>query len=111
MSPLRKNQIGAQVKINQFIQLSQRTQLIKKMAKTDRDTNYMKETFGTESLITDYGPTPSLPTPPETLDSILRELEEILSKEYAGWYDSFDSGRYHLAEKLYPTLKTLQNKQ
>jgi hypothetical protein len=78
------------------------------MAKTDRDTNYMKETFGTESLITDYGPTPYLPTPPETLDSVIKELEEILSNREAGWYDS---GRYHLAEKLYPTLKTLQNQQ
>jgi hypothetical protein len=81
------------------------------MAKTDRDPKYMKETFGTESLITDYGPTPSLPKPPETLDSILKELEEILSKESAGWYDSFDCGRYQLAEKLYPKLKALQNQQ
>jgi hypothetical protein len=81
------------------------------MAKTDRDPVYMKETFGTASLITDYGPTPSLPNPPEMLDSILKELEEILSNREAGWYDSFDSGRYHLAETIYPKLKTLQNQQ
>lgn len=81
------------------------------MAKTDRDPNYMRETFGTESLITDYGPTPSLPTPPETLDSILKELEEILSNGEAGWYDSFDCGRHQLAEKLYPKLKALQTSQ
>jgi hypothetical protein len=81
------------------------------MAKTDRDSKYMKETFGTESLITDYGPTPSLPTPPETLDLILTELEEILSNREAGWYDSFGRGQYHLAEKLYPKLKALQNQQ
>jgi hypothetical protein len=75
------------------------------MAKTDRDPKYMKETFGTESLITDYGPTCSLPNPPETLDSILKELEEILK---AGCRDNLDYGRYQLAEKLYPKLKALQ---
>jgi hypothetical protein len=81
------------------------------MAKTDRDPNYMKEAFGTKSLITDYGPTPSLPNPPATLDSILKDLEEILSNREAGWYDSYDCGRYHLAENLYPKLKALQNQQ
>jgi hypothetical protein len=102
------------------------------MAKTDRDPNYMKETFGTESLITDYGPTPSLPTSPKTLDSILTELEEILSIPYRdlakrdnsnsvlddpdGFIEDvidfgYNSGVRHLAEKLYPTLKALQNQQ
>ena len=82
------------------------------MAKTDRDSSYMKETFGTESLITDYGPTPSFTDHPETLDSILKELEQILSKGGDdGWHDSFDCGRYQLAEKLYLKLKALQNQQ
>ena len=101
------------------------------MAKTDRNSKYMKETFGTESLITDYGPTPSLTPVPETLDSVLKHLEEILSVPYGntlrrdGPFDTqnsdkfieeiidfgFNSGVRHLAEQLYPKLKVIQNQQ
>ena len=96
------------------------------MAKTDRSPNYMKETFGTNSLITDYGPI--LPTTTETIDSVLKELEEILAVPYNEMTKpqespnepdkfieeiidfGFNSGVRHLAEKLYPKLKNLQTK-
>jgi hypothetical protein len=85
----------------------------------------MKEAFGTNSLITDYGPLPS--SPPETIETVLKELEEILATPYSEMTKpqespkdpdkfideiidfGFNSGVRHLAERLYPKLKNLQN--
>jgi hypothetical protein len=61
------------------------------MAKTDRDSNYMREVFGTTSLITDY----VSPEPPVTVESILEDLKS----EYAsamkpdGYYDAHEYNR------------------
>jgi hypothetical protein len=86
------------------------------MAKADRDPEYMKEMFGTTSLVTDYGEIPAQTHEPDpTIDSILEELDLILASS-----DSFLSkpynvgllhGQQHLARTIYGKLQTLRNKQ
>jgi hypothetical protein len=61
------------------------------MAKTDRDPNYMKEVFGTTSLITDY----VSPEPSATVESVLKDLksEYDLTMEPGVYYDTYEYNR------------------
>lgn len=64
------------------------------MAKTDRDPNYMKEVFGTTSLITDY----VVPKPAVTIESILEDLksEYDSAMEPDGYYDAHEYNRGYI---------------
>lgn len=76
------------------------------MAKTDRDPRYMQETFGTNSLITDYGETPSLHShETATLETIIEELENIMET------GSLDTKMFRVTQSIYPKLKTLQKQK
>lgn len=61
------------------------------MAKTDRDSNYMREVFGTTSLITDY----VSPEHPVTVESILGDLksEYDSAMQPDGYYDAHEYNR------------------
>lgn len=76
------------------------------MAKTDRDSHYMQETFGTKSLITDYGETPPLHShETATLESIIEELENIMET------GSLETKMFRVTQSIYPKLKTLQKQK
>jgi hypothetical protein len=104
------------------------------MAKTDRNPEYMEETFGTKFLVTDCAADQYLAPKPTTLEEIVEVLEEILSVPYGEYVTregytpgqtdqtqenfvddvinfGYSTGVYQLAEQLLPKLKALQNQQ
>jgi hypothetical protein len=72
------------------------------MSQPDRDSNYMRETFGTTSLITDYVPEKNNVL---TLDCIIENLREIASVSSEEIRQKFEKSLENLPEeKVYTVL-------